>query len=99
MGISEIMEVATQKISSLDELREVGVEFSAKDMWGKTNARISLKWLMKDAGLSKKLRDVMELRAKGYKDAKIAEMLGVKRSAITIRKLRAIKMMREILKK
>ena len=94
------MEVATQKISSLDQLLEdFNIDVSSEDKWGQVNARISLDWLMTDAGLSKALRDAIELKAKGYRDTKIGEILGVQRSTITMRKLRAIKMMREILKK
>ena len=84
---------------SLEELREKDFDFPSPDIWPKINAKITLEWLMRDAGLSKKLRDVMQLKVKGYKDTKIAEILGVNRSIITTRKLRAIKMMKLVIRK
>ena len=52
---------------SLEELRERGVDFPAKDKWVQTNAKISLEWLMRDAGLSEKQRNAIESHLRGEK--------------------------------
>jgi len=84
---------------SLEELREIGISFPAKDKWKQIKAGITLEWLMRDAKLSHKLISVMELVAQGFRDMDIMEKLGLSPQATNNRKRRAIRKIQKILEK
>ena len=82
---------------SLDMLEGMKIQFPDREWKKGVNAKISIEWLMDDAKLSPKLRETIELVAKGYKDTQIGKMLHCRRATITERKRAAIRKMRKVL--
>lgn len=50
---------------SIERLREIGIEFPAKDRWKQTRVKISIDWLMRDAGLSEREKNAVREKIKG----------------------------------
>lgn len=50
---------------SLEHLRELGLTFPSQDKFKQIKASISLSWLIRDAGLSKRQREAIEKRLQG----------------------------------
>lgn len=78
-------------IISLEELKEeLGIEASGKDRWKKVRAKISVDWLMKDAGLSVRQKKSVERYLSGKKSNRSNLYWGMRKMKNLVKSIRVM---------